>query len=184
MLVSTIISDSTRKEITNSSGAWQRNYNFEAEEIPEQEVYHETVSSTKIRQAISEGYIQRANAYLDHYYIVMGTSHEFIPPAGSGLPALLKISNSEECKLLPPSGIYAVSVESENTSRKAMVMICAKKDEQPQILVDIMGENKITPGSKVILDFHKRIIGSVCLNDDKSIPRIRLAREEIAELIY
>lgn len=52
--------------------AWQGKYNFEAEEIPEQEVQHETVSSTKIRQAISEGYIQRANAYLDHYYIIMG----------------------------------------------------------------------------------------------------------------
>jgi riboflavin kinase/FMN adenylyltransferase len=47
-------------------------YHFEAEEIPEQEVQHETVSSTKIRQAIKEGFIQKANAYLDHYYIVMG----------------------------------------------------------------------------------------------------------------
>ena len=51
---------------------WREKYQFEAEEIPEQEVYHETVSSTKIRQAISEGYIQRANAYLDHYYIIKG----------------------------------------------------------------------------------------------------------------
>ena len=39
---------------------WQGKYNFEAEEIPEQEVQNETVSSTKIRKAISEGYIQRA----------------------------------------------------------------------------------------------------------------------------
>jgi len=37
-------------------------YNFDAEEIPEQEVMHETVSSTKIRQAIKEGFIQKANA--------------------------------------------------------------------------------------------------------------------------
>jgi riboflavin kinase/FMN adenylyltransferase len=50
---------------------WRAKYNFEAEEIPEQEVQHETVSSTKIRKAISEGYIQRANAYLDHYYIII-----------------------------------------------------------------------------------------------------------------
>jgi FAD synthase len=45
----------------------QEKYNFEAEEIPEQEVQHETVSSTKIRRAIGEGYIQRANACLDLY---------------------------------------------------------------------------------------------------------------------
>ena len=55
---------------------WQEKYNFEAEEIPEQEVQHETVSSTKIRKAISEGYIQRANAYLDHYYMIMGTAEK------------------------------------------------------------------------------------------------------------
>ena len=34
---------------------WQKKYDFIAEEIPEQEVYHETVSSTRIRQAIKDG---------------------------------------------------------------------------------------------------------------------------------
>jgi riboflavin kinase / FMN adenylyltransferase len=43
-----------------------KKYKFIAEEIPEQEVLHETVSSSLIRQAIGDGYIQRANAYLDH----------------------------------------------------------------------------------------------------------------------
>ena len=57
--------------------AMREKYNFEAEEIPEQEVQHETVSSTRIRQAISEGYIQRANAYLDHYYIDNGKTAEY-----------------------------------------------------------------------------------------------------------
>lgn len=163
---------------------WQGLYNFEAEEIPEQEVYHETVSSTRIRQAINEGYIQRANAYLDHYYIIMGISEEFQPPHGSGLPALLKINISEESKLIPPSGIYAVSVEAGRESRKGMVMICRKSGEKPEVLVDIMEENNIEPGSGVILYFHKRIIGSVCLSDEKSILKIRHAREEIGELIY
>src|SRR5512133_2029768 len=79
---------------------WQRTYNFEAEEIPEQEVYHETVSSTRIRQAISEGYIQRANAYLDHYYIILGSSEEFIPPSDSGLPPMHRIIITEESKIL------------------------------------------------------------------------------------
>jgi riboflavin kinase/FMN adenylyltransferase len=41
---------------------WKGKYDFEAEEIPEQEVQHEAVSSTKIRKAISEGYMQRAYA--------------------------------------------------------------------------------------------------------------------------
>ena len=33
---------------------WKDKYGFEAEEIPEQEVQHETVSSTRIRKAIQE----------------------------------------------------------------------------------------------------------------------------------
>jgi hypothetical protein len=49
-------------------------YGFDAEEIPMQEVQNEIVSSTKIREAITEGYMQRANAYLDHYYIIIGTA--------------------------------------------------------------------------------------------------------------
>src|SRR5664280_2969546 len=65
---------------------WQEKYEFEAEEIPEQEVYHETVSSTKIRQAISEGYIQRANAYLDHYYIIKGRPENYSNEEIHGLP--------------------------------------------------------------------------------------------------
>lgn len=163
---------------------WREKYNFDAEEIPEQEVYHETVSSTRIRQAINEGYIQRANAYLDHYYVIMGSSQVFIPPADSGLPSLLKIIVTEESKLIPPSGIYAASVEARGENRKGMVMICRKTGEIPQILVDIMDENNITPGSRLILHFHKRIIGSICLSDKKSIPKIRHARQEISELIY
>ncbi|MBN1387099.1 MAG: FAD synthetase family protein, partial [Bacteroidales bacterium] len=55
---------------------WREKYGFEAEEIPEQEIEHETVSSTRIRKAVREGYIQRANAYLDHYYMVMGKTEE------------------------------------------------------------------------------------------------------------
>ena len=69
--------DSIRKVIINNCGTGREKYNFEAEEIPEQEVQHETVSSTSIRQAISEGYIQRANAYLDHYYIIMGKPEKY-----------------------------------------------------------------------------------------------------------
>lgn len=163
---------------------WREKYDFEAEEIPEQEVYHETVSSTRIRQAINEGYIQRANAYLDHYYIMTGTYGKFIPPPGSGLPELLKINITDESKIIPPSGVYAASVSSGDIQRKGMVLICRKTDETPQILVDIMDANKFLPESKLLLSFHKRIIGSVCLSDEKSIPKIRHAREEIEELIY
>jgi len=163
---------------------WQGKYNFEAEEIPEQEVQHETVSSTKIRQAISEGYIQRANAYLDHYYIIIGKPEKYIYEMHSDLPLLVKISLTEECKLLPSPGIYAVSVESGNNYSKGMVIIHRKPEEKSEVLLNIFDNITCPVNEKVTLYFHKKILGAVNLSDNKTIFKINLAKEEISDLIY
>ena len=39
------------------------------------------------------------------------------------IPPLLRIKLTEECKLLPPPGIYAVSVDSGTTAAKGMTII-------------------------------------------------------------
>jgi riboflavin kinase/FMN adenylyltransferase len=164
--------------------AWQGKYHFEAEEIPEQEVYHETVSSTKIRQAISEGYIQRANAYLDHYYIIKGQPEYYIIEDTPGLPSLFKIPLTEECKILPSPGIYAVSVESGPLNSKGMVIIYRKQENKPEVLLNIFDEMKFTYDDKITISFHKKIHGAINFSDDKAISKINLAREEISDLIY
>jgi len=164
--------------------SWQEKYNFEAEEIPEQEVYHETVSSTRIRQAISEGYIQRANAYLDHYYIVMGTPGSTNRVIGSELPHLLKVPVTEECKILPSPGIYAVSVESRSDYSKGMVVINRENGERSEVLVNIFDDNKHFQDSKVSILFHKKILGAVNLSDTRSSLKITTAKDEISDLIY
>jgi riboflavin kinase / FMN adenylyltransferase len=163
---------------------WQERYSFEAEEIPEQEVQHETVSSTKIRNAISEGYIQRANAYLDHYYIIMGKPESFFQNDLQLLPALLKIPLTEECKLLPSKGIYAVSVESGNDYSKGMVIIHSAPDEKSEVLLHLFDNNEYPLHQRVTLYFHKKIHGAVNLEDIKSLPKITSAMEEISDLIY
>ena len=164
--------------------SWQGKYHFEAEEIPEQEVYHETVSSTKIRQAISEGYIQRANAYLDHYYIIKGQPEYYIIEDTPGLPSLFKIPLTEECKILPSPGIYAVSVESGPLNSKGMVIIYRKQENKPEVLLNIFDEMKFTYDDKITISFHKKIHGAINFSDDKAISKINLAREEISDLIY
>jgi riboflavin kinase / FMN adenylyltransferase len=163
---------------------WQGKYNFEAEEIPEQEVQHETVSSTKIRQAISEGYIQRANAYLDHYYIIMGKPEKYLSEEPSGLSGLVRIPLTEECKLLPSPGIYAVSVGSENLYSKGMVIIHMKNEYNTEVLLDIFNEVNFQPDHKITIFFHKKIFGSVNLSDPKAILKVNMAKEEISDLIY
>jgi riboflavin kinase / FMN adenylyltransferase len=163
---------------------WQDKYNFEAEEIPEQEVQNETVSSTKIRKAISEGYIQRANAYLDHYYMIMGMPERYIFCETGYLADFVRLSLPEECKLLPSPGIYAVSVESKDFQSKGMVIINKREDNISDVLVNIFDDITLPQSYKISSYFHKKIHGAVNLADSKSIQKITSAKEEILELIY
>jgi riboflavin kinase / FMN adenylyltransferase len=163
---------------------WQEKYKFEAEEIPEQEVEHETVSSTKIRKAISEGYIQRANAYLDHYYMIIGRPERFEGEMAGGLPRLERIVLSEECKLLPPPGIYAVSVEGKTSLSKGMVIIFRTIDNRLEVLIDVFDDLNSHHDAKISSFFHKKIHGAINPFDNKSFQKIASAKEEILELIY
>jgi riboflavin kinase/FMN adenylyltransferase len=163
---------------------WQQKYDFEAEEIPEQEVEHETVSSTKIRRSISEGYIQRANAYLDHYYMIMGRSERYSGAGADFMPGLEKILLTEECKLLPPPGIYAVSVEAESASAKGMVIILRTSEYMADVLLDVFDDNDSHTGMNITSFFHKKIHGAINPCDSRSLQKITAAKEEILELIY
>ncbi len=163
---------------------WQDKYNFEAEEIPEQEVQHETVSSTKIRQAITEGYIQRANAYLDHYYIIMGRMSKYVPEGSNVLPTFCKIQPTEECKLIPSQGIFAVSAETGNKFSRGMSVIHKNSEGIPEVLVNLFDESLFDGNAEYTISFHKKIHGAVTLSDSRFTGKIIQAREEIIDLIY
>lgn len=163
---------------------WREKYNFEAEEIPEQEVQHETVSSTKIRQAISEGYIQRANAYLDHYYIIIGKTEKFITVKTTESLMMVKVKIAEECKLLPAPGIYAVSAESGLIHKKGMVIINSRPDGSTEVLLHAFDAEGFPPGDNITLYFHKKIHGLVDLSENTTIIKLNKAKGEISDLIY
>ncbi|MFN8241452.1 MAG: FAD synthetase family protein [Bacteroidales bacterium] len=159
-------------------------YNFEAEEIPEQEVQHETVSSTRIRKAISEGYIQRANAYLDHYYIVIGEplNHEKVSDI-TGLNFSI-VPLVEDTKLIPPPGVYATSFEKGSVKGKAILLINKDFSNEPAVYLSC-NEMAIEDGEKIKIEFQKRITGNINLNDKHSSrSRINAAAAEISELIF
>jgi riboflavin kinase/FMN adenylyltransferase len=163
----------------------QEKYGFVAEEIPEQEVEHETVSSSRIRKAISEGYIQRANAYLDHYYLVMGVPQRSDPPpAGSSL-SFYSVPITDENKLLPSDGIYAVSVATGSYSEKGMVVINTMINRNPQVFLHIIDSKTDISAKSTALLFRKKISGPVNLTDPSSaLHRFNSAMAEISDLIY
>jgi riboflavin kinase / FMN adenylyltransferase len=160
-------------------------YSFEAEEIPEQEVMHETVSSTKIRQAINEGFIQKANAYLDHYYIVMGKPERYQYRNNFYEINLAKVPLTEECKLLPSPGIYAITSQTDKSDSKGMVIINEASDGKKEILLNLIDSDPIKYNRDTIIYFHKRIHGSVNLSDQSDSARwLKAAKTEIGELIF
>jgi riboflavin kinase / FMN adenylyltransferase len=98
-------------------------YGFDVEEIPEQEIEDESISSGKIREALLGGNIEKANAYLDHPYIMMG---ELIQPwtymkMFPGQIYTMKIE--EESKLIPKDGIYAVGISDNEHLCRAVCYI-------------------------------------------------------------
>lgn len=160
-------------------------YGFEAEEIPEQEVQHETVSSTKIRQAIKDGFIQKANAYLDHYYIVIGQPEKYEYRNNFYEINLARVPLAEECKLLPVPGLYAITLKTGKVCSKGMAIINGNSDGPNELLINILDGDPVSYGMDTTLFFHKKIHGSVNLADqDDSARRLKAARKEISELIF
>ncbi len=139
---------------------------FTVEEIPEQDIENETVSSSRIRKALQEGKIQRANAYLDHYYMMIGKADPLINRPAPPDMKRYSIRIEEDCKLIPPDGSYAVSIPKKNTQEKALVIVRQR---------DV---NESTPGNhRKIVELIPLVPGSVTFNNEVTIYFHKLIRE-------
>lgn len=83
-----------------------KKYNFEVEQISAQEINEVSVSSTKIRDAITEGDIDLATEFLGYNYLLTG-----IVSKGKQLGRTIgyptaNIQIKEDYKLLPKNGVY------------------------------------------------------------------------------
>lgn len=92
------------------------NNQFKVEEISEQILNENIVSSTKIRNAILEGDISLSNTYLGHNYLFKGKVVDGNKLGRTiGFPTA-NIAIENEDKLIPCNGVYAVYVSVEGTS--------------------------------------------------------------------
>jgi riboflavin kinase/FMN adenylyltransferase len=157
---------------------------FGVEEIPEQDIQHETVSSTTIRKALKEGKVQRANAYLDHQYIIIGSlgkgTHHF---TDVGFPTLT-IQIEEVGKLIPPTGLYATSLAWGKGSYKAMLIVW--EDEEHQFVeTHILDFDNKFPNCDAIVYFQKQIFEGLKVDDPTHLKRLLVqGKDAIDELIY
>ena len=85
-------------------------YEFEVIEIPAQDIDEVNVSSTKIREAILAGNIEKANEYLGDTFELSGTVVKGNQLGRTiGYPTANIVLNSD-LKLIPGNGVYAVRV--------------------------------------------------------------------------
>ncbi len=96
-------------------------YGFAIEEIPEQDIEMEAVSSTRIRQALESGNIAQANKNLGYHYSISGkVMHGKQLGRTIGFPTA-NILADESTKLIPADGVYAVEVVINNKKHIGML---------------------------------------------------------------
>ncbi len=164
-----------------------REYGFDVEEIPEQDIQNESVSSYKIRQALLEGNIQKANAYLDHHYIIMGLIQDVKPKLRAiGFP-IFSIKIEEESKLLPPDGVYAVSVTDEINTYRGMCFIKKRGQSSTEAVVDfyLFDTPEALSGSSATVYFHKFIREEKPFNTPEEMQQqLQIDQAQVDELIF
>lgn len=133
----------------------------------------EAVSSTKIRNALAEGDIIRANRLLGRNYefsgIVVGGDKR---GRELGFPtANIKLSSQE--KLLPASGVYAVKVMVENERHTGLLSIGKRPTfyNQGELVseVYIYDFNREIYGAKVTTELVERLRGEVKFNSAEEL---------------
>lgn len=98
-------------------------YGFEVEEIAKQDIDHVAVSSTKIRNALKKGSIEKANKYLGKPYLLTGTVIKGNQLGNQlGFPTA-NLHIKEEYKLIPKEGVYVVKSTIRGKTRFGMMNI-------------------------------------------------------------
>jgi len=100
-----------------------KEFDFEVEEISVQDIEEVSVSSTKIRTALTEGDVHTANAYLGYPYFLTGT---VIKGKGLGKTINFPTANiyiEESYKLIPKKGVYVVSSQIDGETVFGMMNI-------------------------------------------------------------
>lgn len=98
-------------------------YGFEVEEIGVEEVDEVSVSSTKIRKALSEGDMETANLYLGYDFMLTG---EIVRGKGLGRQLNFPTANlqiAEKYKLIPGNGVYVVKSDLNGQTVYGMMNI-------------------------------------------------------------
>ncbi|MCO5234468.1 MAG: bifunctional riboflavin kinase/FAD synthetase [Chitinophagales bacterium] len=125
-------------------------FNYTVEEISVQTIDEISVSSTKVRNALSKGNIEDANTWLAHPFTIYGeVIHGDKIGRTIGFPTA-NIQINDPYKLIPATGVYAVWVELNGEKFKGALSI----SKRPTVRED--GDLRV---EVYIIDFDRDIYG-------------------------
>lgn len=137
-----------------------REFGFEVEEISAQQINEVSISSTKVRNALLEGNVTLANEYLGYTYMLNGTVVKGNQLGRTiGFPTA-NIEISENYKLIPKNGVYAVSVVINQEVFQGMMNIGVKPtlgENQLSIEVNILNFSEDIYNQKIQVNILKRL---------------------------
>lgn len=162
-------------------------YGFEVEEIPAQEIDDVNVSSTKIRNALIEGNVRKANDYLGYTYSVTGPVKKGNEVGRTlGYPTA-NILPPEDYKLVPGNGIYAVYVEFGGKKFSGMANIGIRPTigdlDEPLIEVHLFDFNDDLYGQRMTVYFIDRFRDELKFESLESLRRQLVLDEPVAKSI-
>lgn len=135
-------------------------HNFKVEEISAQDIADVTVSSTKIRNALSTGDVSLANNYLGYNYYISGN---VIKGKGLGRTIDFPTANihvKETYKLIPHDGVYVIKSSFEGQTLYGMMNIGTNPTvdgKDRSIEVHFFNFNKDIYGTELKIEFLKRL---------------------------
>lgn len=137
-----------------------KTYNFDVHIIPAQDISSITVSSTKVRKAIAAGDFRRVFEFLGRHFELTGTVTK-----GKGLGRTINfptanINVEETYKLIPPIGVYLVSVEYQKKLYNGMMNIGTRptiNGEHQTLEVHLFDFNKDLYDKKLKILFVEKI---------------------------
>jgi riboflavin kinase/FMN adenylyltransferase len=161
-------------------------YGFEVEEIPAQEVEHTSVSSTRIRQALTKGDVETAALFLGYDYMLSGTVVKGRMVGRSIDFPTANLHVNDPYKLIPADGVYAVWVKRGNDRHKGMLNIGMRPTVDGKartIEVNILDFNADLYGETLTLEFVKRLRDEARFDGIESLKQQLIKDREQTRLI-
>ncbi len=166
-----------------------KEYKFDVEIIEPVTYEGEIISSSKIRNLILQGAVDRASLHLNREYSIAGKVIEGDRRGYSlGFPtANIQVENSN--KLIPADGVYCVKVEAENMQVNGMLNIgrrpTFKESNEKIIEVNMFNFDKNIYGKEIRINFIKRIRAeNKYPSKEELITQLEKDRQECLKNIY